>query len=494
MAVPPDIRYVSCGGRDLAYQVVGSGTAGFVRYLDLGAHLDLMWTDPAWGQQSERFGEAWCAPFFQMRGIGLSEPVERLPTLEEQAQDIATVLDAVGLDRALVYGSGATAPGAVMFAAMYPDRVDGLVLNLPILSGPLADDPDLTGWEPGEARRWAESWLEVADDWGSGRMIDVWDPVIASPRVYRQAALLERTVASPAVAKTYLEAALRTDVSRIVPQVQCPVRVLHMPTNTMPEAVSRHAAELFPAGELHVLRPSEPGMSFGESFVPVWEHNVELVTGQAAPPSDRRMATVLFEDVIGSTKLISEIGDDAWGRLSVRRDRLVRDCVEDHGGQIVHTAGDGSMCTLPGPAAAIRCAEQLHEVVRTLKLDLRVGIHTGECERIGDDLAGMAVHVAARIGAAAASGETLVSRTVSDLVASSGGNFATRGIHELKGVPGDWELLAATGSTPEPSAQARPPKPRLSDRLIVTAARRMPRVLTAVNRLDSARSRRRVAR
>jgi class 3 adenylate cyclase/pimeloyl-ACP methyl ester carboxylesterase len=490
VAGPPDLRYVTCGGRDLAYEVVGSGTAGFVIYLDIGAHLDLMWTDPAWSQQSERFGEAWRAAFFQMRGIGQSEPVERLPTLEEQAEDIATVMDAVGLPRAQVYGSSATAPGAVVFAATHPDRVDGLVLNCPFLSGPLADDPDLTGWEPGAARRWAESWLKGADDWGSGKMIDVWDPAIASPRVYRQAALLERTSASRAVARAYIEAAMRTDVSRIAPQVQCPVRVLHMPTNTLPEAVSRHAAELFPAGEHHVLRPSEPGMSFGETFDPVWEHNVELVSGRAAPPSDRLMATVMFEDVVGSTMLISEIGDDAWGRLSVQRERLVRDCVEDHGGQVVHTAGDGSMCTLPGPAAAIRCAEQLHELLRPLELELRVGIHTGECERIGNDLAGMAVHVAARIGAAAAPGETLVSRTVSDLVASSGLNFATRGTHQLKGVPGDWELLAATGSTATPSPPAPPPKPRVSDRLIVTAARRMPRVMTAVNRLDSARSRR----
>src|SRR3954468_20383560 len=155
-------------------------------------------------------------------------------------------------------------------------------------------------------------------------------------------ALLERTVASPAVAKAYIEAALRTDVSRIAPQVQCPVRVLHMPSNTLPVAVSRHAAELFPAGELQILRPSEPGMSFGETFGPVWEHNAELVTGRAAPPSDRRMTTVMFEDVVGSTKLISEIGDDAWGRLSVQRERLVRDSVEDHGGRVVSVAGDGS--------------------------------------------------------------------------------------------------------------------------------------------------------
>jgi class 3 adenylate cyclase/pimeloyl-ACP methyl ester carboxylesterase len=488
---PPEIRYVKCGGRDLAYEVVGSGAAGFVVYMDIGAHLDLMWSDPAWGQQVDRFGAVWRAPLFQMRGIGQSEPVERLPTLEEQADDIATVMDAVELPRAQIFAAGSTAPGAVVFAAAHPDRVDGLVLLCPFLSGPLADDPDLTGWEPGAARRWAERWLDSVDRWGSGSVVEAWDPAIASPRVYRQAALLERTVASRPVARAYIEAALRADVSRIASQVQCPVRVLHMPTNTLPEAVSRHASELFPAGELRVLRPSEPGMSWGESLAVVWEHNTELVSGRAVTPSDRLLATVMFEDVVGSTMLISEIGDDAWGRLCVQHDRLVRDCIEDHGGRVIRTAGDGSMCTLPGPEVAIRCAEQLHEVVRPLELVLRVGIHTGECERIGDDLAGLAVHVAARIGAAAAPGETFVSRTVSDLVASSGLTFASRGIHQLKGVPGDWELLAATGSTTVASVPAQPPKPRLGDRLIVTAARRAPRILTALNRLDSARSRRR---
>jgi class 3 adenylate cyclase/pimeloyl-ACP methyl ester carboxylesterase len=490
MAIQPEIGYASCGGSEVTYAVVGSGTAGFVRYVDLVAHLDLMYTDPAWTQQVERFSEVWRAPFFQMRGIGQSEPVERLPTLEEQAQDITTVMDAVGLDRAWVFSSGATAPGAVMFAATYPDRADGLVLSCPFLSQPLADDPDLAGWEPGEAQRWTEAWLEVADNWGSGSMIDRWDPVIASPRVRRQTALLERTSASRAVARAYIEAALRTDVSRIAAQVQCPVHVLHNPTSALPVPVSRHAAGLFPAGEFYLLPPSEPGMSFGESLAPIWEHNAALITGHAAAPSDRLMATVLFEDVVGSTKLIAEIGDDAWGRLTVKRDRLVRDCVEAHDGQVVHTAGDGSMCMLPGPAAAIRCAEQLHELVGSLDLELRVGIHTGECERIRDDLAGMAVHVAARIGAAAAPGETLVSRTVSDLVAGAGFNFATRGTHQLKGVPGEWELLAATGATTVPNVPAEAPKPRLGDRLIVTAARRVPGLLTAVNRRAAARSRR----
>jgi pimeloyl-ACP methyl ester carboxylesterase len=346
---PPEIQYVKCGGRDVAYQVAGSGAAGFVGFFDIGAHLDLMWTDPAWGQQVDRFGALWRAAFFQMRGIGLSEPVDRRPTLEEQASDLAVVMDAAGLPRAQVLASGATAPGAVVFAALYPDRVDGLVLNCPYLSMPLADDPDLTGWEPGAARSFADWWLENVERWGSGLIGDGWDPALASPRNYRQLGVLERTAASRPVARAYVEAAMRTDVSRIAAHLQCPVRVLHMPTNRLPEAVSRHAAELFPKGELRVLRPTQPGMSWGESLAPVWEHNAELVSGRAATPSDRLLATVMFEDVVGSTVLVSEIGDDAWGKLRVQRDRLVRDCVEDHGGRVISAAGDGSMSTLPGP-------------------------------------------------------------------------------------------------------------------------------------------------
>lgn len=487
----PEIRYAKCDGRDVAYQVLGSGPVPFVASLDIGAHLDLIWTDPAWAQQTERFSELWRTVCLQMRGVGLSEPVDRRPTLEEQASDIAVVMDAAELPRAQIFAAGATGPGAVAFAASYPDRANGLVLLCPYLSGPLADDPDLTGWEPGAARRFAEWWLENVDRWGSGMIVDGWDPAIATPRNYRQAGLLERTAASRAVARAYVEAAMRTDVSRIAAQVQCPVRVLHMPTNRLPEAVSRHAAELFPKGELHVLRPSQPGMSWGESFAAVWEHNAEQVSGRATTPADRLLATVMFEDVVGSTTLVSEIGDDAWRELRVRRDRLVLDCVEEHDGRIVSTAGDGSMCTLPGPAIAIRCAERLHELVRPLELQLRVGIHTGECVRIGNDLSGLAVHIAARIGAAAAPGETLVSRAVSDLVAGSGLGFAPRGIHELKGVPGDWELLAANGNATAPAVLAQPPEPRLGDRLIVTTARRAPRLLTALNRLESAFSRRR---
>ena len=491
MIEPPEIRYVQCGGRDLAYQVAGSGPAEIVNVLEITVHLDLLWTDPAWAQQFERFGSVWRMAIFQLRGVGLSDPSERRPTAEEQASDILAVMDAAGMRRAIIFASFSTVAGAVVLAASHPERVRALLLLEPLLSGPMAADPDLTGWEPGEAQAYAERWLEIADRWGTGAGVDGWDPAIASPRTRRQVGLLERTSASRPVGRAYMDAALSTDVSRVAPLVSVPTHVLHMPTNRLPEAVARHAADLFSGGELHIVRPSQPGMSWGESFVVFFEYVTELLSGQPQSPSDRLLATVMFEDVVGSTSLVSEIGDDSWRELRVRRDRLVADAVDTHGGQVIKTAGDGSMCSFAGPAAAVRCAERLHEDSSQLDLRLRVGIHTGECERIGNDLAGLAVHIAARIGAAASPGETLVSRTVTDLVAGSELRFESRGMHELKGVPGRWELLAAVGDNRVKDHPMQPPAPRLADRAVLAASRRAPRIVSALYRLDRARAQRR---
>jgi class 3 adenylate cyclase/pimeloyl-ACP methyl ester carboxylesterase len=491
VAEPPEIRYVDCDGRDLAYQVVGTGSSGVVCILELSTHLDLLWTDPAWSNQFERFGSLWRAALFQLRGVGLSEPVDRRPTLEEQASDILAVMDAAGIERAVVFTAFSTSAGAIVFAASHPERVEALLMLDPLVSGPLSADPDLTGWEPGEARAYMDRWFEVADRWGSGGVVDVWDPALASPRAYRQVGLLERTSASRPVARAYIQAAMRADVSSVAVHVHAPAHVLHMPTNPLPEAVARHTADLFPSGELHIVRSTQPGMSWGESFVVFFEYVVELLSGRPASPSDRLLATVMFEDVVGSTMLVAEIGDDAWRELRLKRDRLVTNCVEEHAGWIISTAGDGSMCTFPGPAFALRCAEQLHEAVRPLGILLRIGIHTGECERIGNDLAGLAVHIAARIGANAAPGQTLVSRTVADLVTGSELRLDSEGIHKLSGVPGSWELLAAATSAAGPARPAEPPAPRLTDRAVVLAARRVPQLVSAVSRLEQARARRR---
>jgi class 3 adenylate cyclase len=235
-------------------------------------------------------------------------------------------------------------------------------------------------------------------------------------------------------------------------------------------------------------------MTWGEGFVSCFEYLTELISGQPTPASDRVLATVMFEDVVSSTPLVSEIGDEAWRDLMVQRNRIVCDAVERCGGRIVQTSGDGSMSMLPGPAAAVRCAERLHEDSLSLGVRLRVGIHTGECERVGNDLAGLAVHIAARISAAAAPGETLVSRPVADLVAGSALCFESQGARRLKGVPGTWELLAAQTIAPQPNEPAAPPNPRLTDRAVIQAARRAPRLVHALARLDDALARRRANR
>jgi class 3 adenylate cyclase/pimeloyl-ACP methyl ester carboxylesterase len=491
MIGPPEIRFLERGGRDFAYQVAGRGTQNVVNFLELTVHLDLLWTDPSWAQQFDRFEDLWRMLLFQARGVGLSEPVERPPTLEEHASDIEALMNAAEMDRAIVFASFTTAPPALVFAAAHPERVEALLLLDPLISGAHAADPDLTGWQPGEAERYAAGWLRVADRWGSGDCVRKWDPPIVSTQTLRQVGLLERTGASRSAARAFIDAAMRADVSRIVKQVRAPTHVLHVPTNPLPEAVVRHVADLIPAGEFYALPPSLPGMSWGESFIPCFEHVATLVTGRAAVAPDRQLATVLFEDVVGSTDLVSRIGDAAWRDLRVQRDRLVAICVEEHDGVVVSTAGDGSMSSFPGPAKAVRCAERLHQAAGTLDLPLRIGIHTGECERVGKDLSGLAVHIAARIGAAGAPGETLVSRTVADLVAGSGLRFEARGARELKGVPGTWDLLAVAGEDATACKEPIPaPAPRLTDRLVVATARRAPRVLSAFNRLERARGRR----
>jgi class 3 adenylate cyclase len=320
--------------------------------------------------------------------------------------------------------------------------------------------------------------------------MDVWDPVIADAGRSTMA-MLERTSASPATAAAVYEAASTSDVRDVLGLIRCPVRVLRHPSFTLPEASVRLVAERIPNATYHVLPSSQPYMGLLEPARPAVEHLLDLSSGGGATPEfDRELATLLFTDVVGSTELLERMGDAAWSDVRRRHEHDIRSAVEAAGGALVDVAGDGSFSLLGGPAAAIRCAREISERAAPLGLTIRSGVHFGECQRNGGGVTGLAVHIAARVGAAARPGEIWVSRTVRDVVGGSGIRLRSRGVHELKGVPEPWELYAVADDDDDVSVPAEPPRVRPTDRALVTMARRAPRVMRAVARLDGARRRR----
>ncbi|WP_027502739.1 adenylate/guanylate cyclase domain-containing protein [Rhodococcus sp. UNC363MFTsu5.1] len=495
---PPGTRYVERDGHALAYQVVGEGGADVVLFLEIGLHPDLMWTDPHIHYLFERTATFSRTVYFQRHGLGLSDPVDHIPTLEQQADDVLAVMDAVGMQRATMVGIGSTCGPLVLLAARAPERVNGLLLQQPFIEGMLRDGPDIPhGWDPDALARYVEGWRKVYDNWGSGQIMSMWDPSQDSPFNRRLLALLERCSAPPATARAHLEWLLRIDCSDALPLVQCTTRVLHPAASSMPEAVSRYVTDSIPHATLHTLEAAAPGSSLGEAWIPIIDHIEEVATGVHRPvDAERYLASVLFTDIAGSTEMLARIGDGPYRDLRATHERQVRNEVELAGGRLVNVAGDGTLSVFDGPAAAVRCARIVCRQAEDLGLAVRAGVHTGEVEGIGAELTGMTVHVGARIGAAAGPGEVLVSRTVRDLVVGSGLSFVDRGTHILKGVPGRWHLYAlAATDTPaegEPSSVSRKSLSlNVIDRAVLQTARRAPHVLRAAVGMANARQRRR---
>jgi class 3 adenylate cyclase len=332
----------------------------------------------------------------------------------------------------------------------------------------------LVGWEDA-----------VEHHWGEGRTIELIARSIATDRVKRNWGMLERASAAPAMIRAVTQAAFEIDMRDVLPAIRVPTIVVAREGSLQPRAIPEHVADLIPSAEFD-WQPEATASDGIEGFMAPFVDAVErmVMGGRAAQRTQRILATVLFTDIVGSTERASMMGDRGWRVLLERHESLLRAQVTESGGRVVEIVGDGSLSVFDGPARAIGCAHDFAEAARALELDVRAGLHTGECEIVGDNLAGLAVHIGARVGALAGAGEVLVSRTVKDLVVGSGLEFAPRGTHELKGVPGSWELFAlADGRTPTVSVTHVQPPVRTSDRIVLAAARRAPGLLRVAGRL-----------
>jgi class 3 adenylate cyclase/pimeloyl-ACP methyl ester carboxylesterase len=457
----------------------------------LPSHLDLMWIDPGFTQILRRLGSFATVVVFDPRGLGLSDPVDHVPTLEEAADDITAVLDAAGFERAVIYASGLACTGAALFAARSPERVSGLLLLAPWAQGMLAvkDVEAIVGWDEPMAVS-MQIWADIVEHhWGEGRTLGYYAPGLDSERQRRAWAMLERASASPSMIRAIATAGMEADIRQVLTTITAPTVVVMTSDGPQSEGIVRHVADLVPNSQFHVLPASTMFDGWNDLFAPIIDLVERLVTGgTVAQSTGRILATVLFTDIVGSTEKATELGDDRWRDVLDRHESILRAHVEAHGGRVVKMMGDGALSVFDGPARAIRSAQAFGHAVSDLDIEVRAGLHTGECERVGDDLAGLAVHIGARVAAQAQPGEVWVSRTVCDLVAGSGMRFSTRGVHELKGVPGVWELYSLTDSnTAAVPVTPQPPATRPTDRAILAAAHRAPALLRFASRLTAGR-------
>jgi pimeloyl-ACP methyl ester carboxylesterase/class 3 adenylate cyclase len=437
--MPPQTHYARSGDVNIAYQVVGDGPLDLVFVPGFVSHLDLQWADPRIARFLEKLASFSRLIMFDKRGTGLSDPVAAPAPLEDRMDDVRTVMDAAGSERAALFGLSEGGPMSILFAATYPERTRALVLCGTFATGSL--DPD----ENPAGRRWADGvqrMREELDDWGTGRTLAVMAPSGDSERERIGRGIFERSAASPQMARTLIEMVIETDVRDLLPSIRVPTLVLHRQEEFIPVEGARYMAERIPDAQLVVL----PGMDhipfYGDADGYAEEIEEFLTGARHAPPSDRILTTVMFTDIVASTERAAALGDARWRELIARHDELMRAELERHRGREVKTMGDGFLATFDGPARGIRCARSIADRVRSLDIELRAGLHTGECELVGDDIRGMAVNIGARIGALAAADEVIVSSTVKDLVVGSGISFSDRGTRELKGVPGEWRLFA----------------------------------------------------
>ncbi|MDP9295663.1 MAG: adenylate/guanylate cyclase domain-containing protein [Actinomycetota bacterium] len=429
----PETRYARSGDVSIAYQTVGDGPTDLVYAPGIWSNVEIMWEDPSWNRFLTRLASFSRLIVFDMRGIGVSDRGKDAPVLELQRDDVGAVMDALGSRSAVIFGVARGAAMTLLFAATHPERTKALILYAPVARTLLAPD-----FPFGRTLQEQEAFYErFVREVGTGRNLALQAPSVAGDERFRSWwARFERLVATPSAYRELGAVLFEVDVRPILSSVQAPTLVLHRRDDPIVDlGQGRYVAEHIPGAEFVEL-PGGDHIPFIGDQEAILAEIEEFVTGaRPAPDLERLLTTVLFTDIVGSTQLAAREGDRRWKALLEQHHETVRRELERFRGVEIDTAGDGFLASFDGPARAVRCALAVREAVGALGLEVRSGVHTGECELIGNKIGGIAVHIGARVAALAEPGQVLVSSTLKDLVAGSGLSFEDRGEHELKGVP-----------------------------------------------------------
>jgi class 3 adenylate cyclase len=441
--VTPETNYARLGDLHLAYQVLGDGPPDVLMLDQWFSHMEAQWDVLPLAAFRERLASFSRLIMFDKRGAGMSDPVPMasLPTLEEWMDDASAVLDAAGSEKAVLVANLGGGMLATTFAAAHPERVTSLVL-VDCFARYLAADDYPFGGPPQGVEAAAD---EVEAGAGHGMMFDLFAPSLGSEEHVRRAwARYERQAASPGMMKAVVRMMYESDVRSVLPAIRVPTLVIQRAgAARFSPPFGRYFAEHIAGAKYVELRGADSLIWAGNQDEILGEIE-DFVTGsRPALEPNRVLATVLFTDIVGSTAKAAELGDRGWRSLLAEHNLVARRQLERFGGREIKTVGDGLLATFDGPARAVRCAAAIRDDEAELGLQLRAGLHTGEIELLPNDIAGVAVHVAARISALAGAGEILVSTTVKDLVTGSGLAFEDRGVKELRGVPGEWRVFAA---------------------------------------------------
>jgi class 3 adenylate cyclase/pimeloyl-ACP methyl ester carboxylesterase len=475
---------------------MGPSTSFLVR--GLISHLDLVWADPYATAFLRELASIGRLLLFDKPGTGLSDPVAGVPTVQQRADDFLAVLDAAGSRRAVVIGYSEASAPAILLAATHPERVEGLIA----MSG-MARMTPTEDYIPGSEHRFEPFWAMVrhcSDHWGDGSMLHTLSPYARENLVYRRLAPnVERACASPGMARVMINAMWDYDVTAAVDAVDVPTLVIHRTGDVVPVEGSRWVADHIAGAKMLELPGAEHICYFNGDDILA---GIEEFVGGSAPrgPISRKLVTVLYTDIVESTARAVAMGDETWSTLLGVHHAAVRDAVERHDGTLVKTMGDGVLATFDRPTLAVRCALAISRHAGDEGVQVRAGVHAGECEVTDDDISGVAAHIGSRIMGLAGPGEVLVSATVRDLVFGSGVEFEARGEHELKGVPGKWSVHAVVADRRDdqrPASQATPEQAALTpapiatmkptDRALVGVANRAPHLSRYTLRLLSRR-------